>query len=262
MEKISLRSTKQLPWIFTLSAQEFFMLNLKWRQRYLEWFEGRSTKLYPLSKEEGKRNRNCAVARICESQINFESDKVRLYSQTLASCGFLIYSRFILIHHLTSASYLVLTWICERTCEYSLCKLSRLQFVLSCDYKDRAVLALRWHVITMASMTTMLDFLELLGAWLFSLAVSHLKQLRHSVCFVIESNKQDKLVSKQWRRVGCCRMAQVLLHTFVLMLNVCVQLPCCQRPGAHVSWHKQTYYVTWNSVHILGRKAQFLLSSS
>lgn len=155
---------------------------------------------------------------------------MRLYGQTLASCGFLIYACFILIHHSTSASYLVLTWICERTCEYSLCKLSRLQFVLSCDYKNRAVLALRWHVITMACMTTMLDFLELLGAWLFSLAVSHLKQLRHSVCFVIESNKQDKLVSKQWRRVGCCRMAQVLLHTFVLMLNISSSYPAANSP--------------------------------
>lgn len=143
MEKISFRSTKQLPWIFTLSAQEFFMLHLKWRQRYLERLEGRSTELYPFSEEEGKRNRNHVAARLRKAQINFESDKVRLYGQTLASCGSPIYSWFILIHHLTSANYLVLTWFCESTCEYSLCKLSRLQFVLSCDYKERAVLALR-----------------------------------------------------------------------------------------------------------------------
>lgn len=110
--------------------------------------------------------------------------------------------------------------------------------VLSCDYKDRAVLALCWHVITMASMTTMLGFLELLGTWLFSLAVSHFKQIRHSVCFVIESNKQDKLAGKQWRRVGRCRRAQtaqVLLHSCLLRLKVCVGQPsCCHRPCAHV----------------------------
>lgn len=213
------------------------MLILKWRQRYLERYEERSAELYPLS-EEGKGNRDTAAARIREAQINLESDKVRLYGQTLASCGSLIYSCFIMIHHLSSANYLLLTWISESTCEYSLCKLSRLQFVLSCDYKDRAVLALRWHVITMASMTTMLGFLELLGTWLFSLAVSHFKQIRHSVCFVIEWNKQDKLASKQWRRVGRCRRAQtaqVLLHSCLLRLKVCVGQPsCCHWPHAHV----------------------------
>lgn len=51
----------------------------------------------------------------------------------------------------------------------------------------------------MASMTTMLGFLESLGTWLFSLAAGHVKQIRHRVCFVIESNKQDKLPSKQWK---------------------------------------------------------------
>lgn len=237
MGKISLRSTKQLPWIFTMSAQEFFMLILKGRQRYLERFGERSTELYPLSEEE-KGNRDTVAARVCEAQMNLESDKERLYSQTLASCGSLIYTHFILIHPLSTANYLLLTWISKSTCEYSLCKLSRLQFVLSCDYKDHAVLALHWHVITMDSMTTVLGFLELLGTWPFSLAVSHLKQIRHSVCFVIESNKQDKLASKQWRRAGRCRRsqaAQVLLHNPQSRQKVCVGRPtCCHWPCAHV----------------------------
>lgn len=193
MGKISFRSTKQLPWIFTMLEQEFFMLILKWRQRYLERFEGRSTELYPLS-EEGKRNRDIVAARICEARLNLELDKARLHGQTLPSHFF---TCFILIHQLCCANYLLLTWISESTCEYSLCKLSRLQFVLSCDYKGRAVLALRWHVIIMASMTTMPGFLESLGTWLFSLAASHVKQISHRLCFVIESNKQDKLASKQ-----------------------------------------------------------------
>lgn len=92
MGKISLKSTKQLPRIFAMLEQEFFMLILKWRQRYLERFEGRSTELYPLS-EDGKRNRDTVAARICEAQMNLELDKVRLYGQTLPSCGSLIYSR-------------------------------------------------------------------------------------------------------------------------------------------------------------------------
>lgn len=91
MGKISLRSTKQLPWIFTMLERECFMLILKRLQRYLERFEGRSTELYPLS-EEGKRNRDAAAARICEAQMTLELDKVRLYGQTLPSCGSLIYS--------------------------------------------------------------------------------------------------------------------------------------------------------------------------
>lgn len=179
------------------------MLILKGCQRYLERYRLRSAQLYPFG--EGKENRDAAAARVCEVQINLESDKVRLCGWTLASCGLLIYSCFILIHHLSSANYLLWTGISESTCECSLCKLSRLQFVLSCDYKGRAVLALRWHVITMASMTTALGFLELLGTWLFSLAASHAKQISHSVCFVIASNKQDKLGSKHWRRAGRCR---------------------------------------------------------
>lgn len=51
----------------------------------------------------------------------------------------------------------------------------------------------------MASMTNMPGFLESQGTLLFSLAVGHVKQISHRVCIVIESNKQDKLVSKQWR---------------------------------------------------------------
>lgn len=109
-----------------------------------------------------------------------------------------LFTCFILIHHLRSANYQLLTWVIESTCANSLCILSRLRILLSCDYKGRAVLALLWHVIIMASMTTMPGFLESLGTWLFSLAVSHVKQISHRVCFVIESNKQDKLASKQW----------------------------------------------------------------
>lgn len=33
----------------------------------------------------------------------------------------------------------------------------------------------------------------------FSLAAGHVQQVAHRVCFVIESNKQDKLDSKQWK---------------------------------------------------------------
>lgn len=90
MGKISLKSTKQLPWIFTMSEQECFMLILKWLQRYLERFEGRSTELYPLS-EEGKRKRNSPPAKIREAQINLELDKVQLYAHTVQPCGSLIY---------------------------------------------------------------------------------------------------------------------------------------------------------------------------
>lgn len=89
MGKISLMSTKQLPWIFTMSVQEFFMLILKGCQRYLERFGERSTELYPLSEDE-KGNRDTVTARICEAQMNLESDKEKLYSQTSASCGSLI----------------------------------------------------------------------------------------------------------------------------------------------------------------------------
>lgn len=74
MGKISLKSTKQLHWIFTMLEQECSMLILKWLQRYLERFERRSSELYPLS-EEGKRNRDAAAARICVAQINLELDK-------------------------------------------------------------------------------------------------------------------------------------------------------------------------------------------
>lgn len=42
-------------------------------------------------------------------------------------------------------------------------------------------------------------FSELPGTELFSQAVSQVTQICHRVCFVIESNKQDKLASKQWQ---------------------------------------------------------------
>lgn len=139
---------------------------------------------------------------------------------------------FVHVFHLKppcSANYLLLN-----TCEYSLCKLSRLQFVLSCDYKGRAVLALCWHVIIMASMTTMLGFLESLGTWLFSLAATHVKQIRHRVCFVIESNKQDKLASQQWEEGTASQESSGVSGAAPppqLRQNVCVgQPPCCQWP--------------------------------
>lgn len=72
MGKISRRSTKQLPWIFTMLEQECFMLILKWLQRYLERFEARSTELYPLS-EEGKRNRD-----VCCCQNLWGSNEFRI----------------------------------------------------------------------------------------------------------------------------------------------------------------------------------------
>lgn len=74
-----------------MSEQEFSMLILKWRQRYLERFKERSAELYPLS-EEGKRNRDTAAARISEAQMNLELDKVKLYGQTLPPCGSQIHS--------------------------------------------------------------------------------------------------------------------------------------------------------------------------
>lgn len=91
MGKINLRSTKQLPRIFTMLEQEFFRLILKWRQRYLQRFEGRSTELYPLSKEKKERGKRKDT--VCEAQMNLELDKVRLYGQTLPSCRSLICSR-------------------------------------------------------------------------------------------------------------------------------------------------------------------------
>lgn len=42
------------------------MLILKWRQRYLERFEGISTELYPLS-EERKGNRDARCQNLCGS---------------------------------------------------------------------------------------------------------------------------------------------------------------------------------------------------
>lgn len=234
------------------------MLILKRLQRYLERFEGRSTELYPLS-EEGKRNRDAPAARICEAQMNLELDKVRLYGQTLLSCRSLIYSRFILIHHLHLANYLLLTWVSESTCAYSLCKLSRLWFLLSCDYKGCAVLALRWHVIIMDSMTTLPGFLESLGTWLFSLAVSHVKQISHRVCFVIESNKQDKRASKQWKEgrasqeiAGVSGAAPPTLSRQKVCLG---QPPRCLLPCAHVycNVHKlnKQHSVTLSYTHVL-----------
>lgn len=97
-----------------------------------------------------------------------------------------LFKCFILIQQLCSATYLLLTWINESTRGYSLCKLSRLRFVLSCDCRVCAVLALRWHVIIMASMTTMAGFLKSLGTLfflLFFLAAGHVKQIAHRVVF-------------------------------------------------------------------------------
>lgn len=149
-----------------------------------------------------------------------------------------LFTCFILIHHLHLANYLLLTWASESTCAYSLCKLSRLWFLLSYDYKARAVLALHWHVIIMASMTTMPVFLESLGTWLFSLAVSHVKQITHRVCFVIESNKQDKLASKQWKEGKASQEISGVSGAAPPTLSrhrICVgQPPSCLLPHAHV----------------------------
>lgn len=157
-------------------------------------------------REEKQRRRQCQEQwRLNEVPIRQSesvwSDITVLRAAHLVTC-------LVFIQHLHSVNYLSWTRISESTCEHSLCKLSRLQFVLSCDYKGYAVLALSWHVIIMTSVTTMPGFLESLGTWLFSLAAIHVKQISHRVCFVIESNKQDKLASKQWKEG---RASQVLV---------------------------------------------------
>lgn len=64
MGKIRLGNTKQLPGIFTVSVEEFFMLILKCRQRYFERFEERSVELYPLSEEKEGKGETAVAARI------------------------------------------------------------------------------------------------------------------------------------------------------------------------------------------------------
>lgn len=91
--------------------------------------------------------------------------------------------------------------ISPHACEDGLCKLSRLPFVLSCNYESCAVSALHWHVIIMASVTKHARLLGINGN------MGHFKQITHRVCFVIESNKQDKADGKQWkelRPLRCC----------------------------------------------------------
>lgn len=87
-------------------------------------------------------------------------------------------------------------------------------------------------------MTTMQGFLESLGTRLFSLAASHVKQIRHRVCFVIESNKQDKLPSKQWEEGRASQEISGVSGAAPptpSRQKVCVgQPPCCQWPRAHV----------------------------
>lgn len=92
MGKISFKSKKQLPWIFTMLEQECFVLILNWLQKIFGaiWREINWT-LPSLRGRQGKKNKKTVPAKICEAQINLELDKVQLCSHTLQSCGSLIY---------------------------------------------------------------------------------------------------------------------------------------------------------------------------
>lgn len=92
MGKISFKSKKQLPWIFTMLEQECFVLILNWLQKIFGaiWREINWT-LPSLRGRQGKKKKKTVPAKICEAQINLELDKVQLCSHTLQSCGSLIY---------------------------------------------------------------------------------------------------------------------------------------------------------------------------